>query len=76
MHPNDMLDYGNKIIEAFWDGTFQSEHLKKSGDAAYDYVLKDVNNFIQEMKSRWKQKNCSRDKRQNIRCKRQNKKNE
>ena len=22
MHPNDMLDYGNKIIEAFWDGTF------------------------------------------------------
>ena len=74
MYPSDMLDYGNKIIEAFWDGTFQSERLKKSGDAAYDYVLKDVNNFIQEMKSRWKQKNCSRDKRQNIRCKRQNKK--
>ena len=22
MYPNDMLDYGNKIIEAFWDGTF------------------------------------------------------
>ena len=22
MHPTDMLDYGNKIIEAFWDGTF------------------------------------------------------
>ena len=51
MHANDMLDYGDKIIEAFRDGTFSSEHLKRSDDAAYDYVLKDVNNFIQEIKS-------------------------
>ena len=32
-------------------GTFLSEHLKKSDDAAYDYMLKDVKNFIQEIKS-------------------------
>ena len=29
MHANDMLEYGDKIIEAFRDGTFSSEHLKK-----------------------------------------------
>ena len=51
MHANDMLEYGDKIIEAFRDGTFSSEHLKKSDDAAYDYVLKDVNNFIQKIES-------------------------
>ena len=51
MHANDMLDYGDKTIKAFRDGTFSSEHLKKSDDAAYDYVLKDVNSFIQEIKS-------------------------
>ena len=51
MHANDMLEYGDKIIEAFRDGTFSSEHLKKSDAAAYDYVLKDVNDFIQEIKS-------------------------
>ena len=28
-----------------------SEHLKKSHDAAYDYVLKDVNSFIQKTQS-------------------------
>ena len=46
MHENDMLDYGDKIIEAFRNGTFSSEHLKKSDDAAYDYTLKGVNSFI------------------------------
>ena len=50
MHANDMLKYRDKIIEAFRDGTFSSEHLKKSDAAAYDYVLKDVNDFIQEIK--------------------------
>ena len=50
MHANDMLEYGDKIIEAFRDGTFSSEHLKKSDDAAYDYVLKDVEKFIQKIK--------------------------
>ena len=46
MHANGMLEYGDKIIEAFRDGTFSSEHLKKSYD-----VLKDVNNFIQKIES-------------------------
>ena len=46
-----MLEYRDKIIDAFEDGTFSSEHLKKSDDTAYDYVLKDVKNFIQKIKS-------------------------
>ena len=46
-----MLEYRDKIIEAFRDGTFSSEHLKKSDDAAYDYVLKDAKNFIQKIES-------------------------
>ena len=37
---NDMLEYRDKIINAFGDGTFSSEYFKKSDDAAYDYVLK------------------------------------
>ena len=45
-----MLDYGHKIIEAFINGTFSSEHLKKSDDAATnDYTLKGVNSFIQKI---------------------------
>ena len=44
---NGLLEYRDEIIEAFKDGTFSSEHLKELDDAAYDYVLKDVNNLIQ-----------------------------
>ena len=51
MHANDMLEYRDKIIDALRDGTFLSEHLKKSDAAAYDYVLKDVKNFIQKIES-------------------------
>ena len=51
MHANDMLKYRDKIIEAFRDGTFSSEHLEKSDDAAYDYVLNDVKNFIQKIET-------------------------
>ena len=51
MQANDMLKYRDKIIEAFRDGTFSFEHLKKSGDAAYDYTLKSVNNFIRKIGS-------------------------
>ena len=51
IHVNDMLEYLDKIIEAFRDGTFSSEYLKKSDDATYDYVLDDVNNFIQKIES-------------------------
>ena len=39
MDANKMLEYRDKIIEAFRDGTFLSENLKKSDDAAYGYVL-------------------------------------
>ena len=48
---NDMLEHRNKIIKAFRDGTFSPEHLKKSDAAAYNYVLKDVKNFIQKIES-------------------------
>ena len=51
MQANDLLEYRDKIIKAFKDGTFLSKHLKKSDDAAYNYVLKDVNKFIEEIKS-------------------------
>ena len=51
MHTNDMLEYADKIIDAFKNGTFLSEHLKKSDNAAYDYVLKDADDFIQKIKS-------------------------
>ena len=46
MRANDMLEYGNKIIKALRDGTFLSEHFKKSDAAAYDYVLKDASKFV------------------------------
>ena len=49
METNDMLEGRDKIIEAFRDGTFSSEHLKKSNDAVSDYVLKDVKKFIQKI---------------------------
>ena len=39
MDANKMLEYRDKIIEAFRDGTFLSENLKKSDDVAYGYVL-------------------------------------
>ena len=51
MQANDVLEYRSKIIKPFKDGTFLSEHLKKSDAAAYNYVLKDVNKFIQEIRS-------------------------
>ena len=40
MQANDMLHYRQKIIKTFRDGTFLSEHWKKTDDAAYDYVWK------------------------------------
>ena len=51
MHANVVLEYRDKIIEAFTNGTFSSEHLKESDNAAYDYVLEDVNSFIQKIES-------------------------
>ena len=46
MQANDLLEYRNKIIDAFKNGIFLCEYLKKSDN----YVLKDVKNFIQEIK--------------------------
>ena len=51
MDANDMLEYGDKIIDAFKNGTFLSEHLKKSDDLAHSLVLEDVNKFIQKIES-------------------------
>ena len=51
MQANNLLKYSDRIIDAFKDGTFLSEHLKKSDNAAYDYVLKDADDFIQKIKS-------------------------
>ena len=39
MQENDLLEYKGKIIKAFKDGTFLSEHLKIPDAAAYNYVL-------------------------------------
>ena len=39
MQANDLLEYRSKIIDAFKDGTFLSENLKKLDDAAHDYVF-------------------------------------
>ena len=51
MQANDLLEYTNKIIKAFKNGTFLSEHFKKLDDAANNYMLKNVNEFIKEIKS-------------------------
>ena len=51
MLTNDLLDYRYKIIKAFKDGPFFSKHLKKPDAAAYNYVLKGVNKFTEEIKS-------------------------
>ena len=50
MQANNLFKYRDKIVDAFKNGTFSSEHLKKLHDAGYDYVLKDVNSFIQDIK--------------------------
>ena len=51
MQANYLLECRDKIIDAFKDGIFLSEHLKKSDDAAYDFMLKNVNKFIEEIRS-------------------------
>ena len=59
MQANDMLNYRDEIIEAFRNGTFLSEHLKKSDDAAYDYRLKDASKSIKKIESMAKNINLS-----------------
>ena len=55
MQANHLLEYRKKNIDAFKNGTFLSEHL----NAAYDYVLEDVKDFIQEIESMLKKINLS-----------------
>ena len=59
MHANDLLKYRDKIIEAFKEGTFSSEHLEKSHGAAHDYVLENGNDFIHKIKSMTENTNLS-----------------
>ena len=59
MQAKDLLEYRNKIIDAFKDGTFLSEHLKKSDAAACKYVLEYVNKLIEEIKSMQEKINLS-----------------
>ena len=52
MQANDLLKYRDEIINAFENGTFLSEHLKKkSDDAVNNYVSEVVNKDIEEIKS-------------------------
>ena len=51
MQVNDKLEFRDKIIKAFRDHNFLFEDLKKSDNAAYDYVLKDVSKFIKKIES-------------------------
>ena len=55
MQANDLLEYRDKIIKAFKDGTFLSKYLKKSDYAAHDYVLKDVMILFRKL-NQWKKK--------------------
>ena len=50
MQVNGLLEHRNKITDAFRNGTFPSEYLKKSDNTASDYLLKNVNNFVQKKK--------------------------
>ena len=59
MQANDLLEHSDKIIDAFKDSTFSSEHLKKSDAATHDYALKDIADFIQEIKSMEEKNNLS-----------------
>ena len=51
MQVNDMLEYRDKILDAFNDGKFLPEYLKKLDDVGYKYVLKDVKKITQEIES-------------------------
>ena len=51
MQANELLKYRNKIINAFKNGIFSSEHLKVTDNAAYGYVLKYVKGLIQKIES-------------------------
>ena len=49
MQPNEILEYRDKIIDAFKDGTFLSEYLKNPDGTGYEYVLKNVKNLPKKL---------------------------
>ena len=51
IHANELLECRDEIIKAFKDDIFLFEHLKKLDDAAYNHVLKNLNEFTEEIKS-------------------------
>ena len=55
MQGNDLLEYRNKIIDVFKDGTFLSENLKELDNAAYDFMLNYVKEKLRKL-NRWKKK--------------------
>ena len=60
MQVNDMLEHGNKIIKAFRVLIICLNIKKnKTDNAAYDYVLHDVNSFIQKIESKSEKINLS-----------------
>ena len=59
MKANDILEYKDKIIDAFKNGIFLSGHLKTSDDAAHAHVLEDVKDFIQKIESMSEKNNLS-----------------
>ena len=60
MHAIDLLEYRDKIINAFEKGIFLFEQAKEeSKDVLYDFVLEDVNKLIQKIESVSKNINLS-----------------
>ena len=63
MQVNDMLEHGNKIIKAFRVLiiclNIKKKKKKNPDNAAYDYVLHDVNSFIQKIESKSEKINLS-----------------
>ena len=51
MQANDSLEYRDKIIDAFKNGTFLSEHFLKNQMMLLILVLEVINNYIEEIKS-------------------------
>ena len=51
MHANSLLESRNKVINAFKNGNFSCEYLKKPDAPAFDFTLKGINKFIEEIKS-------------------------
>ena len=50
MQVNDLLEYRDKVIDAFKYGTFLSENLKKeSGDALISFVLEMQIGFLRKL---------------------------